>query len=141
MTLEELLRKRRIREQTVNRSDVHALLEKADSDLRTAEKILSESVPWAYTIAYNAVLQASRAFIFSEGYRLEAKEAHKNTFLFLRAVLEQDVLDYVTFFDRVRVKRHQAVYDASADFSETETRNLLSKAEEFIDHLRQRIGK
>ena len=139
MTLEELLKSKRIYEQKVLQADINALLEKAESDLRTAEKIFSESIPWAYTITYNAVLQASRAFVFSQGYRPASSEAHKNTFLFLEAMLGEDLKTLVTFFDRVRVKRHQAVYDARSDITETEAESLLSKAKNFVLLLRKRI--
>jgi uncharacterized protein (UPF0332 family) len=85
------------------------------------------------------VLQASRAYIFSRGYRPESNEAHKNTFMFLQADLEPELTDLVTYFDRVRVKRHQAVYDAKSDISEKEAIGLHKRAEEFIALLRKRI--
>jgi uncharacterized protein (UPF0332 family) len=41
-------------------------------------------------------------------------------------------VDLVTYFDRMRNKRNQAVYGMAGRIQETEARNLLTKATEFV---------
>lgn len=136
MKLDELLKTKRIREQTVAAADILATVEKADSDLKTAQQIISQSHVWAFAIAYNAVLQAGRAYVFAGGYRPASHEGHKNTFLFLAAALPKEHELLVTFFDRMRVKRNETVYDASDAVTETEAETLLTRAEEFVEVLK-----
>ena len=94
--------------------------------------MLARDPAWAFSIAYNAVLQASRALAFSCGFRPSSHEGHKNTFAFLRAVVEQDRRTLVEYFDRMRVKRHQAVYEAPGHVTRTEAEALIEQAQSFI---------
>lgn len=70
-----------------------------------------ESLDWSYSIAYNAVLQACRAYMFKLGYRPASIEAHKTTFEFMQFVVEEPYRKSISYFDRVRKKRHRTVYD------------------------------
>jgi len=38
-------------------------------ELNVARSVLNENCDWAFSIAYNAMLQAVRALMFSKGYR------------------------------------------------------------------------
>ena len=83
-------------------------------------------------MAYNAVLQAGRAFMFARGYRPVTAEGHKNTFAFLLAAMDSEYEEIITYFDRMRNKRNQAIYDMAGRVAETEARNLLKQAEGFV---------
>jgi len=48
----------------------------AKRDLSTANRNLEEAPDWAYSIAYNAILQAGRALMFFGGYRPRGGEQH-----------------------------------------------------------------
>ena len=48
---------------------------------------MGEDLDWVFTVAYNAALQAGRAFMFAKGYRPASAEGHKNTFAFLATAL------------------------------------------------------
>ncbi len=133
MTLDELIRSKRIRKQEVGDDDIRAAIEKAKSDLDTAKKIVSQSHSWGFAIAYNAVLQAARAYVFASGYRPASHEGHKNTFLFLQASMAEKHQTLITFLDRMRVKRNQSVYDVADLITESEAEKMLVQAEEFIE--------
>lgn len=132
MALDDLLRSGRIRRETISPAEVREALKLADRDLRVAQKLIGEEPDWGFTVAYNAVLQASRAFMFAKGYRPASAEGHKNTFAFLAAALGPEQADLVSYFDRMRNKRNQAVYGIAGRIAETEARNLLAKAVEFV---------
>lgn len=138
---EELLQAGRIREERISRREIERALERAARDLKTARKIIEEDPDWGFTVAYNAVLQASRAFMFSQGYRPETSQGHKNTFAFMAIALGTDYQDLVTYFDRMRKKRNQALYDISGLITETEAESLLKKAEGFVSLIRKRLKK
>jgi uncharacterized protein (UPF0332 family) len=87
---------------------------------------MNEELDWGFTVAYTAVLQADRAFMFAKGYRPATAEGHKNTFTFLAVALGLAHADLVTYFDRMRNKRNKAVYGMAGRIAETEARNILT---------------
>ena len=132
MAIDDLLRSGRIRRERISPAEVREALALADRDLRVARKLIGEDLDWGFTVAYSAVLQAARAFMFAKGYRPATAEGHKNTFAFLAAALGPEQEDLVGYFDRMRNKRNQAVYGMAGRIAETEARNLLAKATEFV---------
>jgi uncharacterized protein (UPF0332 family) len=139
MAIDDLLRSGRIRHETISPAEVREALKLADRDLRVARKLMGEELDWGFTVAYNAVLQAARVFMFAKGYRPASAEGHKNTFAFLAAALGPEQADLVSYFDRMRNKRNQAVYGMAGRIAETEARNLLAKATEFVKLVRRLV--
>ena len=138
---DELLRSRRIRREEISRLEVNQALQRAARDLRTARRIMSEDWDWGFAVAYNAVLQASRAYMFAQGYRPASAEGHKNAFAFMRIAMGRHHEETITYFDRMRSKRNQAIYEVAGLITETEARNLLGKAEEFVKLIRGRLSE
>ncbi len=136
---DELLRTGRIHEEKVSRTEISRALERATRDLKTAGKIMADDPDWGFAVACNAVLQASRAYMFSEGYRPASAQGHKNTFAFMAIAMGKDYEDLITYFDRMRKKRNQAVYDISGLITETEAKNLFKKARDFVSLIRKRL--
>lgn len=64
---EDLLRSSRIRRQKVSQDEIRRALDRAKRDLKVARKIMSEDWDWGFAVTYNAILQASRSFMFSKG--------------------------------------------------------------------------
>ena len=139
MTIQELLDERRIYKVEAAKASVSAALTRARRDLTTARRSPCLDADWAFSIAYNGVLQASRAFMFSHGYRPASNEAHKNTFAFMLAAVDEVHKPLITYFDRMRVKRHRLTYEAAGIATETEASDLLSKAEEYLTWVRRQI--
>jgi len=101
----------------------------AHRDLGVATNLLGSSNDWAYTVAYNAILQAGRALMFSKGYRPEGGNQHIAIVRFCDLFLSrEDAL----WFDRMRRKRHQSVYDTAGSVSDREAENAVKKAEEIV---------
>ena len=139
MPHEELLRTGRIRRETVTPAEIREAMKLAARDLRLARKILLEDADWGFAVAYNAVLQAGRAFMFAEGYRPASAEGHKNTFAFLLGALGPAHEEMVTYFDRMRTKRNVAIYGMAGRVADSEARTLLAHAERFVRLIRERI--
>jgi hypothetical protein len=62
MSLDKLLADGSIHPFQSNPQEIARSMEIAHRDIKDAERILPESLDWAYSIAYNAVLQACRAY-------------------------------------------------------------------------------
>ena len=140
MKYDELLKTGRIRPQRVSDAEIRRALDRAQRDLKTARKIMAEDWDWGFAVAYNAVLQASRAYMFAQGYRPAGAEGHKNTFAFMRLAMGKGYEDLITYFDRMRNKRNQAIYDVAGIITQTEARNLFAKATDFVDLIRRKLA-
>ena len=102
----------------------------ARRDVAVAGTMLGGNSDWAYTIAYNAMLQAGRALMFSKGYRPAGVNQHIAVVRFVELFLDPEV---VIAFDRMRRKRHITVYDMAGIVSEQEAENAVARAEGFLD--------
>jgi len=91
MKIDELLKKRRIHRHRASPEEIERLLELADRDIRMARLTMAEDWDWAFSIAYNAVLQSARAYMYSRGFRPAAEQGHKNAFAFMRTALEEEL--------------------------------------------------
>lgn len=141
MEIEELLRKRKVYRHRASRGEVERLLQLADRDIRMARLTMAEDWDWAFSIAYNAVLQSARAYMYSQGFRPAAEQGHKNTFAFMKAALESEFATLIGYFDRMRKKRNQAIYDVAGLITEKEARAILKNAVKFVDTVNERIDQ
>ena len=140
MSIDKLIEDGSIHPFRATPEEIRRAMDIARRDIALAESILDESLDWSYSIAYNAVLQACRAYMFHQEYRPTTSEAHKATLAFMQIAVEEPIKKTVSYFDRVRKKRHRAVYDEVGLVSEKEARQLLKKAREFISYIKDRIG-
>jgi uncharacterized protein (UPF0332 family) len=65
----ELLDQGRVKRGQFARRQVEDCLRIARRDLETAKMASENSAEWAFNIAYNAMYQAGRSFMFHSGYR------------------------------------------------------------------------
>ena len=140
MKYDELLKSGRIRKQKISPVEIERALERAERDIKTARLVMAGDWDWGFAVAYNAVLQASRAFMFAQGYRPTGAEGHKNTFAFMRLAMGKQYDDLITYFDRVRNKRNQAIYDVAGLITETEAKELFRQATDFVKLIRKMVA-
>jgi hypothetical protein len=72
----------------------------AARDLAAAERNLPDDHDWAYTIAYNAVLQAARALVLAYGFRPRAAESHATVVQFIEEALGKKYATQIALFDQ-----------------------------------------
>lgn len=119
----------------VPRAEIEDLLGVAHRDVKTAWELTNIDLDWALIVAYNAALQAGLAFMYAKGYRPRGPDRHKIVIRFLRAALEPSFKPKLNRLDRIRKKRHQAVYRMAGAISEREARGTIEFAEEFVAQL------
>lgn len=127
--IEDLERGGLIRRLSYDKKKVDDSMALAYRDLKTSQTILPSDQDWAYTIAYNAVLQAGRALMFSKGYRPDGSNQHIAVVKFVELYVTQN--DAI-IFDRMRRKRHSTVYDTAGTISHTEAESAITHAEHLI---------
>ncbi len=140
MSLQEFLASGRLKRHKASAQDVGKLFDVVKRDLADAQvKGLSEDR--RFTIAYNAALQAGRAFLAAEGYRTAGQGHHHTVFQALRLLMDpvhHHVLDYL---DDCRSKRNLADYLGTEVASEQEVAELVKEAKLFSSLLHDLIRK
>lgn len=111
----------------------------AQRDVDTASRMLEKGdYDWAFNISYNAMLQSIRALMFHNGYRPSSRNSHIAVVKFTEILLGKE---YSICLDRMRRKRHRAVYDMAGTISETEAHNVVEKALKLINKVQEELKK
>ena len=64
-----LIESGRVKQGRFSRNQIDSCFQIAKRDLETSRVVVKTSPEWAFNIAYNAMQQAERAFMFYSGYR------------------------------------------------------------------------
>jgi len=137
MLYQKLLKEGKIKTHQATPEEIKDILAIADRDLSFAKKSMAYNWDWAFTIAYNAALSASRAYMFKVGYRPSSAEGHKTVWSFMLLTLSEEHHDRIHFFNRMRVKRNKNLYDHAGLISETEGRQIIRSAERHLTAIKE----
>lgn len=114
-------------------------IRRSKKDLTTAKANLEIDEEWAYTISYHAMLRAGRALMFSLGYRPKGKNQHKTVVEFCTEILGENFKNLTSRFNRMRVKRHDFIYEPERPIPKTEAIKSLESAERFVKEIMDKI--
>jgi len=139
MTWKKLLDENKIQEKSVSESEVKVVFAKARKTLRSAEHLLDEDEESAYQLAYEAMLIAGRALMFSRGVKPRSVGAHKITVEFCEAFLGENYRLFIEKLDRARKKRHYLMYGVGQIISSTEVKSLIETAKAFLEIIKEKV--
>lgn len=135
---EDLEQQGLIKKLPVDQKKVQDTCDLAHRDIKTAHYMLDSDYDWAYTIAYNAVLQAGRALMFSKGYRPTGANQHISVVKFSERYLDKDD---IIIFDRMRRKRNCTVYDAAGSITESEANFAVGQVEILVRKIEAHLSR
>jgi len=118
-------------------------LKLAERDLKTANDIYRNmDYDWAFSIAYNAMLQAGRSLMFSESYRAKGEYKHVSVIEFVKQKFGMEFAEKILFmFNKIRKKRHIVVYEQANMISQAEADTALHTAKEFVEKVKTLLKK
>lgn len=137
MTLDELEKEGHIRKLPADKKKVEDALNLAIRDVKVATSVFGENYDWAFSIAYNAILQAIRALMFSKGYRPSGRNQHISTVRFAELFLRKE--DAIVL-DRMRRKRHSTIYDTAGAISKMEAENAIERADKLVHEIERMLN-
>jgi uncharacterized protein (UPF0332 family) len=141
MSYEELLHKGLIKRFKTSPAQVKNRMELAKRDIKAAKAMLANDRDWAFSMAYNAILQATRALMFYKGFRPGTGEGqHKVAVQFAEITLGKQLRDEIYIFDKMRRKRHRVLYDVSGIISQKEACQAFEFAVKFVDTVESLVG-
>src|SRR3990170_7838579 len=127
MDYEDLLNKGLVKRFNASPAQAKSRIDLAKRDIEAAKVMMPVDRDWAFSMAYNAVLQATRALMFAKGFRPTAGEGqHKTAVEFAEIALGEKFHDDIYIFDKMRSKRHRVIYDALGLVSLEEARHAFA---------------
>lgn len=139
MPYERLIKTNRIKVIPPDGREIQQLLQLARRDLATAERNLEDAPDWAYSIAYNSILQAGRALMFTDGYRPRGGEQHATVVEYIEERLGGAYSKQVNLFDQMRRKRHRVIYETAGLISKVEAEQATAFARQFVEQITEII--
>ena len=139
MPYDRLIKSNRIKPHQASQNEIKQLLQLATRDLSTALRNLEDAPDWAYSIAYNSILQAGRALMFFDGYRPRGGEQHATVVEFVEERLGAAYEAQVLLFDQMRRKRHRVIYEVAGLVSQKEAEQAIAFAREFVERITEII--
>lgn len=141
MPYEHLLKAGRIKEYSAKKVEIQQLLKVAQRDLRASTRNLDNDPEWAFSMAYNAMLQVSRGLMMNEGYRPRGGNQHATVVEFIKERLGDEFTSQSFFFDQMRRKTNRIIYEISGLVSKREAADALALAKEFVKKIEEIINQ
>lgn len=131
-----------VRPHSVDWAQIQRFLRSAAKRLDTAEKLLALDEEASLQQAYEAMLRASLAFMFSHGVRPRSQPGHHIAIIeFVRQRTGKEHATLLTLFDRLRRKRNTALYDDTGFVSLHDAEEAIATAREYLKAIRGEIER
>ena len=141
MDLSDLSKQDRIEKFESDIDQIKNEIKNADNKLKSAKNVLGIS-EWrlAYGSAYEAMLHAGRALMFSKGYRTKGSHHHETVVLFVESVFSAKFStqkEVLASFNKARKLRNDFTYDNADIVSPTQAKTLVGNAEAFVNKAKE----
>ena len=131
---------KKLKPHTVDWAQIERFLASADKKLASAHRILAFDEEACLQLAYEAMLKASLAFMFSHGFRARSQPGHQIAIIeFVRSHIDKKHSGLLTVFDRLRRKRNLALYDDTGFVSHHDAEQALETAANYLNVIRADI--
>lgn len=141
MPYDRLIKGGRIKSYITRSSEIEQLLKVASRDLNASARNLDDDPDWAYSMAYNAILQASRALMLSNGYRPRGSEQHATVVECVKEMLGPTYADQINLFDQMRRIRHRVICEAAGLVLKSEAEQATIFSKNFVGKIAEIITK
>lgn len=137
---QEFLDRGLIKEEKIDFAQIEKVISKAHRSIKSAKVLLEDNdSEGSYQMAYEAMLLAGRALVFSFNYRPRTAGSHKIVVEFSEKALGEKDFVLVSKFDRMRKNRHYLIYGSGLAISETESNNAIVSANKFVSEVEKII--
>jgi len=142
MKWKKLLEEGYLQKKKISFREVDKILDKAFESLKAAkiliEKDLRES---SFKQAYDSMLLAGRALIFSLGYKPRTIGSHTITIKFCQLYLGANFKILIKKFHKMKQKRNYLIYGVGLTISYTEAKNAIQNAKQFLEVIEKKINQ
>ena len=136
MTYQDFVKQGLLKKEEMGPDQINKVIAKASRNLKSARILIKNNdEQGAFRFAYDAMLSAGRALVFSYGLRPRSQGSHKIVVDFSERVLGGQCKVAVRKFDKMRRKRHYLIYGIESDVSKTEGENAIKTAQDFVEKI------
>lgn len=140
MNYQEFIKNGLLKKEKISFGQVNKTIEKSEHNLKSAKILIENSEEeGGYQFAYEAMLLAGRALVFSYGFRPRTIGSHKIVVDFAEKVFGERFKILTHKFNKMRKKRHYLIYGIGFVISKTEAENAIKTAEKFIEQIKKII--
>jgi len=133
---------KKLKSQQADFHQIGRYLAGAEKKLGAARKTLAIDEEASYQLAYEAMLKGSLGFMLSYGVRPRSLPGHHVTIIeFAEQKLGSQFKALINMFNRMRRKRHEAIYEVTGIISRQEAEHALSTAAQYLKTIREDIEK
>lgn len=130
-----------LKHQSVNFKQIEKQMVRAKKDIETANHVIDYDPEWGTTIAYQAMLRAGRALIFSNGYLPSDGQQHKTVVEITNILLGKEYALLVEKFERMRRNRNTFFYESDPFGTLTDAKLSIEAASQLILAIQKLIQK
>lgn len=142
MNFQDLVSKGLLKKEIIGFDQINKVLARAYQSIKSAKILIkNDDEEGSFQLAYEAMLFAGRALVFAYGFRPRAAGSHKIVVDFSEKILGKEYRVLTEKFDRMRRKRNYLIYGIGLNISQTESKNAIKTAEEFIKKINNTIHK
>jgi uncharacterized protein (UPF0332 family) len=115
-------------------------ISRAIRDMHTLHLVIDEDPEWAATIAYQSMLRAGRAMLFSYGYLPADGQQHKTVVELTSKLLGRKYEEVTRQFDRFRKKRNVFFYESRESGNKSEALKAAETALMLINAVKENVA-
>ena len=128
-----MIQQKKYQKHPVNPAQIKRQLAGAVRRLKAAETVVDEDEEAAYELAYEAMLKASIALMYSCGKRARSIPGHHVAIIEMAGeVLGPGFREQMIVFDEMRRNRNNFMYDAEGFVTDTEARQAIKIAKKYV---------
>jgi hypothetical protein len=129
--LNDLIKAKKLREQTTGVDYLDGLLEAAKRNFEAASLLKNKVDEAAFKLVYDGLLQIGRVVLLVNGYRPDDGEQHKTTFLVAGELLGPEYNDLIIRIQKFRIKRNDCIYEPKLLISSIEADAIFEISRKF----------
>lgn len=137
MDFSDLINKGQLKKEQTSKADITSFLQFAEEEISAAKFNLEKFPLTAYKSAYDALIHAGNALVRFHGLRTTTKYTHVTITEFVERVMGKECIDLVSFFKRMRRKRHPLQYEARFLETKEEIRKSITRAEALVKKIEE----
>lgn len=142
MNYQKLVDKGLLKKDKIGFDQITKVLKNAARKIKSAKILIkNDDEEGSFQFAYDGMLLAGRALVFSFGFRPRTIGSHKIVVDFTEKVLGSEYKVLAQKFDKMRKKRNYLIYGIGLTISNIEAKNAIQTAEKFIKIIEEYIEK
>ena len=136
MNYQSFIEKGLLKREKIGFDQINKVIKKSRDNLKAAKILLDHNAEeGAFKLAYESMLLAGMALVFSYGLRPRTANSHKIVVEFTNKILGSRYSILVNKFNRMRKQRHYLVYGIGLSISPTEAKNAINSASKLVNRI------